>query len=54
MKEDIYSIACQCQTIIETQIKVTRNKILYPSLNLIFADYDINRGFLSESYSFRA
>lgn len=30
------------------------DKIPYPSLNLIFADYDINRGFLSESYSFRA
>lgn len=42
MKEDIYSIACQCQTIIKTQIRVTRNKIPYPHLNLIFTDYDIN------------
>lgn len=42
MKEDIYSIACQCQTIIETQIKVTRNKILDRSSSLIFTDYDIS------------
>lgn len=42
MKEDIYCIACQCQTIINTQIKVTRNKIPYSNFNLIFTDYDIN------------
>ena len=42
MKEDIYSIACQCQTIIKTQVRITRNKIPYSHLNLIFTDYDIN------------
>ena len=41
MKEDIYSIACQCQTIIKTQVRITRNKIPYSHLNLIFTDYDI-------------
>ena len=42
MKENIYCIACQCQTIINTQIKVTRNIIPYSNFNLIFTDYDIN------------
>lgn len=28
MKEDIYCIACQCQTIINKQIKVSHNKII--------------------------
>ncbi len=42
MKEDIYAIARQCQTIIKTQISITRNKIPSPSFNLIFTDYDIN------------
>lgn len=42
MKEDIYSIACQCQTLIKTQVKITRNRISHPRLNLIFTDYDIN------------
>ncbi len=42
MKEDIYSIACQCQTIIKTQVRVTRNKIPHSRLNLMFTDYDIN------------
>lgn len=42
MKEDIYSIARQCQTIIKTQVRITRNKIPYSRLNLIFTDYDIN------------
>ena len=42
MKEDIYSIARQCQTIIKTQVRITRNKIPYSHLNLIFTDYDIN------------
>lgn len=42
MKKDIYTIARQCQTIIKTQISITRNKIPYARLNLIFTDYDIN------------
>lgn len=42
MKTDIYNIAYQCQTIIKTQTKVTRNKIPYSRLNLIFTDYDVN------------
>ncbi len=41
MKEDIYSIACQCQTIIKEQIKISRNKIIDKSQGLIFTDYDI-------------
>lgn len=40
MKEDIYSIACQCQTIIKSHITITRNKIQYS--HLIFTDYDVN------------
>lgn len=42
MKEDIYTIARQCQIIIKTQISITRNKIPSPSFNLIFTDYDIH------------
>lgn len=42
MKKDIYSIACQCQTIIKTQVRVTRNEIPHSSLNLMYIDYDIN------------
>lgn len=42
MKEDIYTIARQCQTIIKTHVRITRNKIPSPSFNLIFTDYDIH------------
>lgn len=42
MKEDIYSIARQCQTIIKMHVEITRNKIPSPSFNLIFTDYDIH------------
>ncbi len=41
MKENIYSIAYQCQTIIKEQVKISRNKIIDNSRGLIFTDYDI-------------
>lgn len=41
MKEDIYRVAYQCQTIINIQIKVSRYKITDNSLGLIYTDYDI-------------
>ena len=42
MKEDIYCIACQCQTIINKQIKVSHNKIIDKMCGVIYTDYDIN------------
>ena len=42
MKEDIHSIACQCQTIINKQIKVSHNKIIDKRCGIIYTDYDIN------------
>ena len=42
MKEDIHRIACQCQTIINKQIKVSHNKIIDKRCGVIYTDYDIN------------
>lgn len=40
MKRDIYNIALQCKNIIDTQIEVSRNKVVVN--NFIFYDHDIS------------